>query len=215
MRKYPLYISILCSAFLASCSMMSEFDDADAVNHIEHISSIQKKRVDLNFYAKEMTHDLLSNINHVKPNSSIVTTSFIFVDGDYQNSPIFARQLQESFSYEFHRIGQPVIEVKSTGYVRVTPQGDFGLSVDFTELNPLHSIDYILVGTLAKTIEGVQVNAKLVGAKSHAIVAAAQQFIPQRYIDTFVSSKPKKKVEVKVINPVYKATKIKLIKGEG
>jgi len=175
---------------------------------------ISKKKLDINYYAKEMTHDILSNISYLSATSSIVTTSFIFVDGDYQNSPVFARQLQESFSYEFHRIGQPVIELKSTGYVRITPDGDLGLSTDFTDLKSVHFIDYILVGTLAQTIGGVQVNAKLIGAKSHAIVAAAQQFIPQSYIDNFISSKPKKKALVKIIKPKNQAKKIKLVQGE-
>jgi len=214
MKNLPLYTVILLCLPLFSCSMLSEvFNNTEEnIDSVEKKIKISKNVLDINYYAKEMTHDILSNINHISSTSSIVTTSFIFVDGDFKTSPVFARQLQESFSYQFHRIGQPVIELKSTGYVRITPDGDLGLSTDFTDLKSIHFIDYILVGTLAQTINGVQVNAKLIGAKSHAIVAAAQQFIPQSYIDNFISSKPK--ILVKIINPVHKTKKIKLIQGD-
>ncbi len=212
MQKLPLYIII--SFCLYSCSLPSEqFSNNKETDSVQKIRIIKKKPLDLNYYAKEMTHNILNNISHVNSTSSIVTTSFIFVDGDYQTSPVFARQLQESFSYEFHRVGQPVIEIKSLGFVRVTPDGDLGLSTDFTELKSVHFIDYILVGTLVQTIDGVMVNAKLVGAKSHAIVAAAQQFIPQEFINNFISSKTNKHTPVKVIEPSFQTTKIKLVQG--
>lgn len=213
MKKLPLYTVVLLCFPLMSCSMMSEPLNNHKVEKV-HINKISKRKLNINYYAKEMTHDILSNISHLRSTSSIVTTSFIYIDGDYQASPLFARQLQESFNYEFHRVGQPVIEIKSTGYVRITPDGDLGLSTDFTDLKSNHFIDYILVGTLAQTHGGVHVNAKLIGAKSHAIVAAAQQFIPQSYIDNFISSKPKNKLIVENIVPTHLAEKIKLIQGE-
>ncbi len=215
MKKLSLYTAVIYCCYISSCSMLSEpiNRSTNETKGVKQIAKLSKKKRDINYYAQAMTHDILSNISHVSPTSSIVTTSFIFIDGDYQASPVFARQLQESFNYEFHRIGQAVIEIKSTDYVRITPDGDLGLSTDFNDLKSIHLIDYILVGTLTQTIDGVQVNAKLVGTKSHAIVAAAQQFIPQSYIDTFISSKAQKPTLIKKVAPIKQAVKIKLIQG--
>lgn len=158
---------------------------------------IQIKR-ELTDYVRELTNELASNIIHVKPDSIFATSSFVFIDSDYKHSPNFAKQIQESFSYEFHRLGQPIIEIKSTGYIRVLPEGDFALSNDFFELKHSQPIDYILMGTLTRLIDGVQVNAKLVGAKSHAIVAASQIIIPKAVIES-VLKKPKKGVLTKLV----------------
>ncbi|GAA6203871.1 FlgO family outer membrane protein [Thalassotalea sp. SU-HH00458] len=192
-------IYLLLSLLVLSCSTIDE-SEQDFTRSKQEISKVNQaalierfhKIKDLSFYIKQMTNELLSNIEHVKPNSVIATSSFVYVDGDFKKSPLFAKQIQESFTYEFHKVGQPIVAFKATGFIRVTEQGDFAVSRDFTELKQKQPIDYILVGTLAKRHDGVQVNAKLVGVKTNVIVAAAQQVIPKRVIELFLSSVPPK-----------------------
>lgn len=155
---------------------------------------IREPNRDLNDYVKTLTHELVSNMTHVKPQSVLASASFVFVDGDFLSTPTFAKQIQESFIYEFHKIGQPIIEFKSTGFIRILPEGDFALSNDYTELKSTQPIDYILTGTLTELREGIQVNAKVVGVKTHAVVAAAQIVIPREIIDNVIPKSSKGKI---------------------
>lgn len=212
MNKFNLAIATFACAVLAGCAGQQTMSRETG----EMPLMVKPKEVDVNFYARQLTHDILTNIRHVKPTATIATTSFVFLDSDFQSSPTFAKQLQESLSYEFHRLGQTVIEVKSTGFIRVTPDGDFGLSTDFTDLKLKHDIDYVLVGTLAQKTSGVQVNAKLVGVNSSAIVAASHELIPQHYIDQYVPSDRELVVEgedIEIIEPKPTSTNIKLVEG--
>lgn len=187
--------------FISACSnnnvIASKPENSISVK-VPHYKSIKINK-EITDYVRELTNELISNIDHVKADSVIATSSFVFVDSDYKNTPTFAKQIQESFSYEFHRLGQPIIEIKSTGYIRVLPEGDFALSNDFFELKRSQPIDYILMGTLTRLVDGIQVNAKLVGVKSHAIVAASQLKIPQRIIERVIA-KPKKGVTTKLVS---------------
>jgi TolB-like protein len=151
-----------------------------------HVLAKQQSKLD--YYVRTLTHELVSNMTHVKPDSVLASSSFVYVDGDFLSMPTFAKQLQEGFTYEFHKIGQPIVEFKSTGFIRITREGDFALSKDFTELDQVQPIDYILLGTLTELMSGVQVNAKLVGVRSHAVVAVAQITIPQEVIDNIIPS---------------------------
>jgi len=194
---------ITLSSFLIlntiACSSMTEVDpysdEEIAVLQQGHkynrLIGIKKRERDLNNYVKTLTHELVSNMTHVKPQSVLASSSFVYVDGDFLSMPTFAKQIQESFIYEFHKIGQPIIEFKSTGFIRVLPEGDFALSTDYTELKSIQPIDYILTGTLTELRDGVQVNAKVVGAKSHAVVAAAQIIIPREVIDNVIPTATK------------------------
>ena len=180
----PVFSATLMSvAMLSACSSPQE-----TIAQEKFIVTPSYQPQTLGFNIEQMAHELVSNIQHVKPDAVIATSSFVYLDSNFDSTPLFARQVQESFTYEFHKIGQPIVEYKATGYIRVTEAGDFALSKDFKELQHSLPIDYILLGTLAKTTEGVLLNAKLVGVKSHAIVAASQRHISKTIIDQFISS---------------------------
>jgi TolB-like protein len=180
--------SVSCSSITATSPPYSsdEIYIASQKSKYDTLIGIRKPSRNLNSYVQTLTHELVSNMTHVKPESVLAASSFVYVDGDFLSMPTFAKQIQESFTYEFHKVGQPIIELKLTGFIRILPEGDFALSTDYTELKTTQPIDYILTGTLTKLIDGIQVNAKVVGAKSHAVVAAAQIIIPQEVIDNVV-----------------------------
>lgn len=191
-----------------SCSSLTSISpyNSDEINVTSQrgtsdtLIGIRKPYRNLNGYVRSLTHELVSNMSHVKPQSVLAASSFVYVDGDFLSMPTFAKQIQESFTYEFHKIGQPIIEFKSTGFIRVLPEGDFALSTDYTELKSIQPIDYILMGTLTELRDGVQVNAKVVGAQSHAVVAAAQVIIPRNVIDNVIPAASKGQ-SVKLIKP--------------
>lgn len=142
----------------------------------------------LSYYVDELMRDLLAHVRYVHDSSVIASTSFVYVDGEFNQSPLFALQMQEMFTYEFHKSGLPVVEYKSTDFVRVTKQGDFNLSKEHLELKGTQPIDYLLLGTITRLRSGVEINAKLVGVKSKAVVAAGHIKIPEIVIYQYLPS---------------------------
>ncbi|MGB0937906.1 MAG: FlgO family outer membrane protein [Colwellia sp.] len=203
MRSRLILLGLIQMALSSiSCSSVT---DRTIVNNnqinvaTDDLHGIKRINRNLSDYVRDLTHELVSNITHVQPNSVFATSSFVYVDGDFLSTPTFAKQIQESFAYEFHKVGQPIIEFKSTGFIRVLPEGDFALSRDYTELKSSQPIDYILVGTLTDLRDGVQVNAKVIGTSSHAIVAVAQVIIPRNVVNNIIPT-ARRGQSIKLIN---------------
>jgi TolB-like protein len=142
----------------------------------------------VNFYVKGMMQDLVANLQFVNGQTPIAVTSFVYLDGSYEDSDVFGLQLSESFIYEIHKFGIPVIDHKVADYVRVSPNGDFVLSRDFMDLNGELPIKYVLTGTLTKHQGGYLVNSRIVGINSKAVVASAQGFVPSRVVKAVQAS---------------------------
>lgn len=201
LRRALSYCLILSSISCSSITALSPYgsDETHLVSQRDNrLIGIKNPNRNLNDYVQTLTHELVSNMIHVKPQSVLAASSFVFVDSDFLSMPTFAKQIQESFTYEFHKVGQPIIEFKSTGFIRILPEGDFALSNDYSELKKIQPIDYILMGTLTELRDGIQVNAKVVGVKSHAVVAAAQIIIPREVTDNVIPT-TKKGQSIKLI----------------
>lgn len=141
-----------------------------------------EQRMSLNHYVQGMMHDLMAVMDPKIANSVFAVTSFVYLDGPYDESDLLGNQLAESFIHEVHQFGLHQIDFKTTDFIRVTPQGDFVFSRDFLELREEQPIEYVLAGTLVRHQSGVMVNARLVGIDSKRVLAAAQGFIPQPVI---------------------------------
>ncbi len=179
---------IFISGLLASCASPTE--------HLHRPQLTASPLADwggeqLGHYVQELSNELIRTIEHVNPNSKVAVSSFRFVDDQQQYSPVFARQIQESFIYELHKVGQWVTDVKATDFIRVTPDGDFALSKDYLDLPNSVTLDYILLGTLTNMRGGVQVNARLVEITTRRVMAVGETFIPQRVIRDVLPSEQK------------------------
>lgn len=133
-------------------------------------------------------HDLVGNLQYVNASTPIAVTSFVFLDSDYEKSDLVGKQLSESFIHEVHKFGIPVLDFKTTDFIRVSPDGDFILSKDYLELSGELPIKYALTGTLVKHLAGYMVNARVIGLQSKAVVASAQGFLPSNVINSLISS---------------------------
>jgi TolB-like protein len=142
----------------------------------------------INDYARGIMQDLVANLQYVNASTPMAVTSFVFLDGDYASSDLLGKQLAESFVHEIHKYGIPVIDFKTTEYVRVTAAGDFVLSRDFLELTDNFPVKYVLTGTLVKHQGGVLVNARVVAMESKSVVATAQGFLPVQVSDALLKS---------------------------
>lgn len=142
------------------------------------MNKLNPQNRNINHYVRGMMQDLVSNLQYVTHATPMMVTSFVFLDSDLATSNLLGNQIAESFVHEIHKFGIPVIDFKTTDYIRITHSGDFVLSRDFLELKGSVQADYVLLGTLTKQQGGVIVNARIVGFKSKAVVASAQGFLP-------------------------------------
>ena len=139
-------------------------------------------------YVQNLTQDLVSNMDYVSQKTPIGVTHFALLDSNLQQTNLLGRQMAESFMHEFHKFRIPVIDFKTTDYIRVTDHGDFVLTRDYLELDNAASIQYVLTGTMAKHQGGYFINARLIGMQSRAIVASAQTLIPFYVVDAIIPS---------------------------
>jgi hypothetical protein len=110
------------------------------------------------------------------------------LDSDYNQSNLLGNQMAESLIHEIHKFGIPVIDYKTTGFIRITEQGDFAFSKDYEDLGDSFTAKYIVGGTMLKHKEGYLINARIVGLESKAVVASAQSFIPNNISDALLAN---------------------------
>ncbi|MCH8537305.1 MAG: hypothetical protein LAT66_05970 [Alkalimonas sp.] len=151
----------------------------------------------LNHYVQAMMHDLIAVMDPKYADAVFAVTSFVYLDGAYDESDLLGNQLAESFMHEVHQFGLMLIDFKTTDFIRVTPSGDFAFSRDFLELREEQPIEYVLGGTLVRHQSGVMVNARLVGIDSKQILASAQGFIPQPVIAALQPSQRPERILLK------------------
>jgi TolB-like protein len=139
-------------------------------------------------YVKNMTQDLIANMEYVNDKTPIGVIHFALLDTNLQQTDLLGRQMAESFVHELHKFRVPVIDFKATEYIRITEDGDFVLSRDYLELSSSLPIEYVLTGTMTKHQGGVLVNARILGMQSRAVVASAQMLVPFYVVDALIPS---------------------------
>lgn len=164
------------SAYVEGMKFKQNYQDMVGKSSVKAGYPVVAKNI--NDYVRGITQDLIANLQYVNKSTPVVVSSFVYLDSDYQTSTLLGNQISESFIHEIHKYGIPVIDFKATDFIRITPQGDFVLSRDYTELKPDLPMKYVLTGTLARHMDGVIVNARVIGIASKAVVASAQGFLP-------------------------------------
>ena len=134
--------------------------------------------VELNHLVSELADRLfqtkLSGGSILNP---IAVASFVNLN-TLENTNWLGQQIAEDMIHELHRRGEVVLDYKVTGSIKVTPEGDFIFSRDWTELAKRVPVSRILTGTLVRNDQGVVVNARILSLKTHMVEATAQAFIP-------------------------------------
>ena len=146
-------------------------------------STTSYKEQDINYYVRGMMQDLVANLQYVNAKTPVAVASFVMLDSDYNDANILGIQIAESLIHEVHKFGIPVIDFKTTGFIRVTEQGDFAFSKDYEDFSGEMPARYIVSGTMLKHTDGYLINARIIGVKSQAVVASAQSFIPNSVSD--------------------------------
>ena len=144
--------------------------------------------VNVNHYVQGMMHDLAANLDMIQPGMIIGVTSFVYLDGAYDQTDLFGNQLSEGFMHEIHQFGLDVVDFKTTDFIRVTPKGDFVFSRDFMELREEQPIEFVLGGTMVQHQGGTLVNARIVSVATKKVLATAQTMVPQQVVSALQPS---------------------------
>ncbi len=157
--------------------------------------------VTVNHYVQSLMHDLAANLEILSTTFSVGVTSFVYLDGDYQQGDLLGNQLSEAFMHEATQFGMAVTDFKTTDYIRVTPTGDFTFSRDFLELTQQYPISVVLGGTLVRHQGGVIVNARMVNVMDKKVLASAQAFIPQNVVHALKGTHSAPLLQLKASQP--------------
>jgi TolB-like protein len=142
----------------------------------------------INHYVRGLMQDMAGNLQYVNATTPVAVASFVFLDASYDSSSLLGNQIAESFIHEIRKFNIPVLDFKTTGWLMVTPGGDFAQSRDYQELSSETQISYVVTGTLVKHQGGILVNARMVDMKSKVVVASAQSLIPNEVADALTGS---------------------------
>jgi len=138
----------------------------------------------VNHYAKWIAQDLFSNLDFPANEDVFVVSDFSLLDSDLDKTNHFGRQLTEALMHEVNRTGFSVIDMKATGFVRISETGDmFFHSKDFRELSRKTSATNIIAGTLTRHQGGYLINARIIAMETNAMVSSAQAFVPFEVVD--------------------------------
>ncbi|WP_416306342.1 FlgO family outer membrane protein [Neptunicella sp. SCSIO 80796] len=176
------------SPLTASNRFQQDYNGKFSNSHNALSSQVIPANLNINTYTSGIAQQLIGNLQYVNTTTPVAITSFVFLDSDYTQSSLLGNQLAEGLVHEMHKFGIPVIDFKATDYIRVTEQGDFNLSKDYTELAPDLPIKYVVAGTVVKHKDGYLVNARIIGLRSKAVVASAQSFLPRNIVDSLQKS---------------------------
>jgi TolB-like protein len=166
----------------------NHFFQAQAPDQKQMFGAHNGSKKNINHYVRGMMQDLASNLKFVNQNTPLAVASFVFLDDKYDEGTLLGNQISESFMHELYQYGIPVIDFKTTGFMRVTPKGDFVFSRDYLELDEEQNFQYVMAGTLVNHKGGVLVNVRVIGLQSKAVVGSAQGLIPQAVLDALGSS---------------------------
>lgn len=169
-RPCRAFLMIVCFALLGSCARSDDGLNFDGPKY--------EKGMTLNRLVSDMADRL---VNTKIPGNTILSpiavTSFVNLS-TLETTNWLGEQLQEDFVHELHRRGEVVLDYKVTGNIKVTPEGDFSMSRDWTELSKRIPAARILTGTMSRNDMGVVLNMRIINMRTRMVEATAQGFVP-------------------------------------
>ncbi|MBU3003046.1 FlgO family outer membrane protein [Paraglaciecola arctica] len=139
----------------------------------------------VNDYAQWLIQDLFSTIDFPQNNAIFMVSDLAILDSDLNKTNQFGRQMSEAILHEVHQTGFSTLDVRTTGYVRITEEGDlFSQSRDFTDLSMTVRATNVITGTLTRHRGGYLLNARAVDLDSKLLIATAQIFVPYDVVDS-------------------------------
>ncbi len=133
----------------------------------------------LNDYVEQMALDIRQDLEDTKLAYPIAVASFVHLDSELTNTDVLGNQIAEHFITELRDVGLAVNDHKVTGNIQVTARGDFAFSRDVRQLKTQQKVGYVLTGTITEQMNGLLINARVVGLTSNMVVASSAKLIPK------------------------------------
>jgi TolB-like protein len=167
---------VAVTMLLASCSYSPIYNGKEPFSGSRFMLYENPKHT-LDFFVESLTEQLMVTNTSISARSPIAVTSF--VDLQHMDSTNWlGNTVSEAFIHQLQQRGFKVVDFKTTGSIRVTQQGDFAISRDWSDLMQEQEVQFVLTGTMLRQEGGVIVNARVVGLRSRIVVATAQGFLP-------------------------------------
>jgi TolB-like protein len=194
-NKYLLMCVVLltgCSLFPQNLFVTEDLEDTEVTNPIVEKSPTPTVNYfdkpltnNVNDYAQWLIQDLFSTIDFPQNNAIVMVSDLAILDSDLNKTNQFGRQMSEAILHEVHQTGFSTLDVRTTGYVRITEEGDlFSQSRDFTDLSMTVKATNVITGTLTRHRGGYLLNARAVDLNSKLLIATAQIFVPYEVVDS-------------------------------
>ncbi|MGF1873368.1 MULTISPECIES: FlgO family outer membrane protein [Photobacterium] len=191
------WIVILLSVLTTSCAQTPIYNGKELYTGSPLLLS-ETPRHTLDYFIEGLTEQLIVSNQYLTAKTPLAVTSFVDLQ-EMNETNWLGNTVSESFMYQMQQRGFTVVDYKSTGAIKVTPNGDFSLSRNWKELAGQQPVDYVLTGTMLRQGAGLLVNARIIGMRSRVVIASAQGFLPADRIGRDLDSLNKMRIQNGVI----------------
>ncbi|MBY3787293.1 hypothetical protein GLP21_00615 [Photobacterium carnosum] len=173
-------ILVVCALLLTACVGPQVYNGKEQFS-LPGYSLTTTPRHTVDYFVEGLTNQLIESNQYLTASTPLAVTSFV----DLQDMGVtnwLGNVVSENFMFQMQQRGFTVVDYKSTGVIKVTQNGDFSISRNWQELSAQQPVDYVLTGTMLRQSGGVLVNARIIGMRSHVVIATAQGFLPAERI---------------------------------
>jgi len=136
-----------------------------------------EKSLILSEVVSKMAEQLLFNYDSQYHNEAIALTSLVDLN-NHDSTNWLGQTISEQFIHELHIRRLRVVDFKLMGSIQVTPEGEFGMTRDWSKLKKTVDVARILTGTMSRNEEGIILNVRIVNANNNLVETTSSAFIP-------------------------------------
>lgn len=173
-------ILVMCVLLLTACAAPQVYNGKQQFSSTGY-SLTTPPRHTVDYFVEGLTNQLIESNQYLTASTPLAVTSFVDLQ-DMGATNWLGNVVSENFMFQMQQRGFTVVDYKSTGVIKVTRNGDFSISRNWQELSSQQPVDYVLTGTMLRQSGGVLVNARIIGMRSHVVIATAQGFLPAERI---------------------------------
>ncbi len=167
--------SLVSALLLSGCTGHQPSAEQPYVMDKNHVEVLPRHSLD--YFVDAMARQLVASNKNLVGGGSVAVASFVDLQQMDQTNWL-GNLMADSFIYQLQQRGLTVLDYKTTGQIRVTPQGDFALSRNWRDLQKAYRVDNVLTGTMLRQGSGVQINARIIRFSDRVVIATAQGFLP-------------------------------------
>ncbi|GAA4890655.1 FlgO family outer membrane protein [Ferrimonas pelagia] len=138
----------------------------------------------INALADRIAVDLMRHHSDRDGEPVLAITTPVMLD-EYERSSAFSLQLGEAMVAALHQQGMQVVDLNGSDRVRIGERGNLLLSRDVTQLSSEMSVDQVLVATVARSRDGVQIHSRILSVANNRVLSASQGQVPWQQLPAF------------------------------